>query len=534
MRLFTSLFKKQLFVLFICIGVLSACEQASVIKKTVKNAEQNIEKLAQTISPDGQNNIKPLRIDNRPWFGSQAVPIQGSKALPSYLTTDDALVITFNGPQDMQAIGRLIEAASAIRVNVPSPVYEGEASGQAGGEAAPVAIDDTKSGDFIPVGGQEVSGGRVIWTGSLDRLLDQVASFYGAEWTYTNNVITISSELTKTFMLHALANELKLTGNASTSGGSSNSNIPEISMEGTATLEIWGEVSEAIERIIGDKGQASFSPSTGSITVTARPDILKRVENYLRYQNEMRLRRVAVSVKVLSIETADTQSYDLDITGAINDALGDSLSASAAANAENGLDLSLFKGTNATGGDFVSSLEANEGIRRVNIDHSGSLVTLSDQPAPLQVARQIAYLERVTTSTEDDSVSLEPGTVDLGLFMTVLPRIVQNDKILMRLSLALTDAETPFRSFGTTGTDPITIELPEVSTTGFLQNAVISDGETLVLSGFERRENNLNDNTAPGGFLFGGSRDSTRSRELLVLIINAKILPEQPITVIGQ
>ena len=186
-------------------------------------------------------------------------------------------------------------------------------------------------------------------------------------------------------------------------------------------------------------------------------------------------------------------------------------------------------GANARG-DITAALEASEGIERASIIHSGSLVTLSDQPAPLQVARQIAYLARASSSGTD-SVSLEPGVIDVGLFMTVLPRIVEDDRILMRLSIAITDADPSFRQFGT---DDVQIELPELETTGFLQNAVVSNGETMVLAGFEKRTNSLNTDTNPFSYLLGGSHNSTRGRELLILVLNSRILPEQPITVIGQ
>ncbi len=187
---------------------------------------------------------------------------------------------------------------------------------------------------------------------------------------------------------------------------------------------------------------------------------------------------------------------------------------------------------NSVQGALSSTLTASKGIRRVSTVHSGSLVTLSDQPAPLQVSRQIAYLERISSSGGDAaSVSLEPGTIDVGLFMTVLPRIVENDRILMRLSIAITDADRNFRTFGT---GDLEIELPEVDTTGFLQNAVVSNGETMVLAGFEKTINSLDNNTNPVGLLFGGTKATNRGREVLVLLINSRILPEQPITIIGQ
>jgi len=76
--------------------------------------------------------------------------------------------------------------------------------------------------------------------------------------------------------------------------------------------------------------------------------------------------------------------------------------------------------------------------------------------------------------------------------------------------------------------------LPEVETTGFLQNAVMTSGETLVLAGFEKQQDSASDTGSPGSFLFGGTRSTVRSRELTILLLTTEILPEEPITVIGQ
>jgi type II secretory pathway component GspD/PulD (secretin) len=156
----------------------------------------------------------------------------------------------------------------------------------------------------------------------------------------------------------------------------------------------------------------------------------------------------------------------------------------------------------------------------------------------LQVGRQISYLARTSATTGDagsGSVSLEPGTVSTGLMMSILPRIVEQNRILMRISVAITDAQQPFATFGS-GTNQI--QLPEVETTGFLQNAVVTSGETMVLAGFEKELASTSETgtpiDGPIGILLGGAKDTSRSKELTVLILTSEILPEEPMTVIGQ
>lgn len=494
-----------------------SCGQMELVNNQVSKEERKIEKALKTIAP---SNIPktPLKVDDRPWYGMQAVPMSNGIPLPANMNQRDSIVLTFSQPLDMFGVTQMIQSVTGIRVVVGNNVYEDSTAGA------------LQSRTFLPTGGEEVSGGRIVWSGRLQNLLNQVADTFGAEWNYDGSMIRFASESTKTFMLHALSSEMTVTGSAGTGGA--DTNVPQLDINGTTTLEIWGEISEAIEGMIGEQGEASFSPSTGSITVTARPEVLRRVENYLRYQNQMRLRRVAVSIQVLSVRTSDNYTFGTDISSVIRGAIGDKLSLVNTSNAANGLSLTVAKNAvgNATG-NITSALTADEGIERVSIAHSGSVVTLSDQPAPLQVGRQIAYIERVSSSGDGGTASLEPGTVDVGLFMTVLPRIVEGDKILMRLSIAISDATTPFRNFET---DSLRIELPEIETTGFLQNAALNDGETLVLAGFEKSQNSGQIDGTPGGLWTGGSRTTNRGRDLTVLLINANILPEEPLTVVGQ
>lgn len=464
-------------------------------------------------------NLSPLKVDDRPWFGAKAVPISNGDMLPNELLRRDGLVLTFDRPLTFREVARLIHSVTGIRTRVGGDVETGE--------------DEIL---FLPARGEQISGGRIIWQGSLNSLLDEVADTFKSQWSYNGRAITFDTLVTRTYMLHALASDITASG--SVSGGTSDTgSLPEVSLSDSASLEVWREVEGAINTILGDNGDSSFSPSTGTITVRGAPENVDQVEQYLRIQNSMRLRRVAVSVKVLAIETSDQYNFNLDLQGIIERAVDTAL-IDADFNSTDGMSIGVLKGVdkagNAVDTDAVTALlEANEQIDRVAITHSGAIVTLSDQPAPLQVGRQVSYLERVSATTDDTggSTSIEPGTLDLGLMMTILPRIIQDDRILMRLSVAITDASQPFRSF-TSGDS--TVELPEVETTGFLQNAVLNDGETLVLAGFEKNENSYDDSGAPGGFWTGGSRSTNRSRELSVLLISAQILPEEPLTILGQ
>ena len=516
--------------------ILSACSEYEQINRKVSKDQGQVDRAFNSIMPK-QKVRTPLVVDQRPWFGSSAVPMLNGNPLPAAYQRKNALVLTFTEGVTLQRAVQMIQSVTGIRTQISQSVL--------GENAAARALADVL---FIPVDAEEVTGGRFVWQGRLTDLLDQLSDTFNADWTYDGRIIRFSNEVTRTFMLHALATQLSSDDSLESDDGGDGGTLPTLGLEGTSALDIWGEIQDAIQTIIGRTGEASFSPSTGTITVTGSPEIVRRVEQYLQRQNEMRLRRVAVAIKVLDVTVANNFNFSMDIQGTIAQILRNTPGNLVVNNAGSVLtvarnDPGSQSFNNALENDeIVSTLQLSEEIERISIVHSGAVVTLSDQPAPLQVGRQIAYLERISSTGGDTGgqVSLEPGTVNEGLTMIVLPRIVDRDRIMMRLSVAITDAQEPFATFGQGGEnggggdDALVIQLPEIATTGFLQNAVIRSGQTMVLAGFERNQNSASDNGTPGGLWTGGSRDTNRSRNLTVLLLTSEILPEDGMAIIGQ
>jgi len=510
-------------------SLLAGCSDVKEAKGNVDAAvSQTNNALAQAMP--ATHIMQPLEVDNSPYYGATARPIANGDALPSQFEQAGAVVLTFARPVTMEEFARMVQSVTGLRANV-------SASHGAGASAASSATDSGTT--FMPSDGEQVSGGRVVWQGRLSDLLNQASDVFKADWSFDGDQISFSQELTRTFMLHALAGDISLTGSVA-SGSSSTGNLPQVNISSTSGLKIWDDIKAAVDTIMGDGGTAAYSQSTGTITVTATPDVVRRVESYLNQQNAMRLRRIAIGVKVLKITLNKSSAYDTDITGIVKKAFGEAGLQLAQTTVDDvaGLAFTVKKdrasGTESTfpSDQLVASIRLTKGVSDVSVVHSGTLMTLSDQPAPLQVGNQVSYLARTsTTSGDTSSVSLEPGTFDTGLMMTVLPRIVESDKILMRVSLSISDLND-MKTFGPTDNQ---IQLPDIATTGFLQNAVLTSGETLVLAGFEKERNDHTDNGAPGVLkVLQSARDSSVERDAIVLLLTSQILPEEPMTVIGN
>ncbi|RMJ11748.1 hypothetical protein PHISP_08877, partial [Aspergillus sp. HF37] len=66
--------------------------------------------------------------------------------------------------------------------------------------------------------------------------------------------------------------------------------------------------------------------------------------------------------------------------------------------------------------------------------------------------------------------------------MHIFPRILNNRELMVQYSVRLSELQ----ALKSVGEGAALVQLPEVSTTSFEQQAVLENGQTLVLAGFER------------------------------------------------
>lgn len=534
-----SIFRRaQLCAAAVLVLTLSGClADRQAARDEVEEMSQNTYNNLDQIKPK-TDNASPLIEEDAPWFGAQTIAAQTGDMLPSKFDTDNALVLTFEQALTLEQVAGRIQAATGIRVMVD----KANAPTAGGGANPPANATDDGGPRFLPSDGMEVTGGRTVWQGKLSNLLDQLSDRFDSEWKFSGNNIRISQQVVRTFMLHALAGSTDIGGSVKTSGGSTGG-LPQQSVDSTSKLALWDEIQKSIDTIIAGKARASYSPATGTVTIAGYPSAVKAAEEYLRMQNKLRMRRIAIEARVLSVRLnkQNENNFDLDIV--LNHAFGNTpfvYSSGVATGETIGRDVSagilrqiptdLNTGQSTTQAVITKLGAVSE---KVAVEYSGSLVTLSDQPAPLQVSTKQAYVARVSGTSSDvtSSSTLEPGTIDLGLSMNILPRVIEQDRVMLRIALGITDLV----NLATFSSGGATVQLPEVDSTGFLQNAVLRSGETLVLAGFERR--NANDTQTgvghPSNWLLGGGEKFGRGREIRVLLLTANILPEDPVSIIS-
>jgi type IVB pilus formation R64 PilN family outer membrane protein len=251
--------------------------------------------------------------------------------------------------------------------------------------------------------------------------------------------------------------------------------------------------------------------------------VLERVSKFVDDQNMSLARQVVINVKVLSVDISDSDEYGINwdavyqnVNRSIGVSLGNSISPSVGAT---NMTLSVLGGGNWDGTSAMIDALSKQG--KVSQVTSASLVTLNNQPAPIQVARQTAYLASsqttIGTAGTGNTTTLQPGKITTGFSMNMIPHILDSNKLMLQYS---GDISALIRIDEVTSNGS-TIQTPQVDTRNFLQRVIMNGGETLVVTGFEQF--NLNGTTQGVGdaenLALGGQVKTNKGKSVLVVLI---------------
>lgn len=384
---------------------------------------------------------------------------------------------------------------------------------------------------------------RITYTnGNLKGLLDTAASRFGIWWKLERQQIKFYYTDTKTFSVRAVPGDSALnatvstgtsTGTSGNSGGgattqttgqASSSNSTQTQM--SSTLSVWTSMQNAIKAMLTTNGQVVSSPATGSITVTDTPDVLAKVSEYIDNQNVMLGKQVVFSVTILGVSQTDQNSYGISWDLVYSDLFRKFGIKNTFAGASGNTSLSagvISPNSNFNGTSLLISALSKQG--KVRLETTASVTAMNNQPTPIQVSKQTTYVaSSATTQTANvgSTTTITPGTVSAGFSMTVLPSVMPDGSVILQFSTDIS-ALRQIRQITSGG---VTIEAPEIDTRNFLQRVTMKSGESLIVSGFEQTDDNLQ-NSGVGtsrNYLFGGGSSPTRTKEVIVVIVTPVIV----------
>lgn len=450
--------------------------------------------------------------------------------VPVRVTQDALAMLNGYAPGSAQGSASAGATNAVATEGLPSPNLAafGTGSSPGGGGAS-----------FIPINnvGNTISG--IHWKDKpLRGLLDQVTARLGLGWKFQDNAVVIYHTDTRVFHLYAIPGVAKMSSSVKSgaeSSNNSNSTQGSFSSEGSSqstglTFEtnIIEDIQKTIENMLTPAfGRSAISPSTGTVTVTDRPEVLDRIASYLESENQRITRQVLLNVKVLAVTVNDGDSMGInwDMVYRSLDRYGIGLSSAfpGAGGGASGSVGILNPSSRWNGTELL--VDALSTIGRVSTVTAPSVTTLNLQPAPVLVGSQQSYLASVSTTDTANvgsTSTLTPGTITTGFNMTLLPYLMEGPDMLLQYSINLSSL-TRLREVESGGQK---IEIPEVANRIFSQRVRLRSGETLILSGFEQSNDDASkQGVGDSGFwLFGGSGKQSKTRDVIVILITPVVM----------
>jgi len=536
MKRFTVLASAVILMMAIVSGCVTNREVNNRFKESSKQTDVLKEQVKQQV-----REYKSITHDTGFWVSAEELEIRAVE--PEWLNDPVTLRVASARPamEMLAVVSEVIHTGISIRpdamaVIAVSSANSTAAGGDAGKEKAPperrVSID---------------------YNGSKRGLLDYLTGQLGVYWRVSGEVVEFYLLDTRIFHISTLGGKMESnasvgSGGTGASGGASGSASGGADAGGGAvsagtqdvqvkmSSEIWADLVKMVKSLASPLGKIEASESLGLISVTDAPPALERVEKVINKLNASMNTQVMVDVHVYSLELTDKDDYQIDWNAFFTTVQGGGkLAFQSAPAAQVGLStltatlLSTAPGWNQWQGTNAV-IKALSKIGKVAIVTSGTMVTMNNQPVPINLQRSVTYL----ASTQSGSIStgvatgptLTPGTVNTGFQMNVMPRVLDEKRLMLQCALNISSLQSLGTISSGTGANALTIQTPEVISRSILQRAMLRSGETLILTGFEQEQltSNKQGMGVPENILLGGENLAEKKKTSLIVMITPHIV----------
>ncbi|ANI21630.1 hypothetical protein AB870_25725 [Pandoraea faecigallinarum] len=373
----------------------------------------------------------------------------------------------------------------------------------------------------------------------------------------------------------------KMKAERGPSGGGSNAGSGGVDLSFNADanvtveseLDYWTDLVKTVNDMLSPGGRATPSVVTSSLVVTDTADVISRVAQYIDAENAVLGRQVKLRVQVYSVSLEENSAAGIDWSLVYRSASG--FAASLGGPAASGLLMARQGGLNVSkipNGRLAGStafLRALSQQGRVSTVIDTTVVTLNNQPAPVAVTENQGFVAQTKMTPGNYGgqavVTAEQSVLTTGFVMNLLPTLMDNRSVMLQVQIDMSDLKKLEKINLRTGKESasgsdagngggtqvqarvgggkagdgasVTIggkddergrgddglgvgtfmQLPLTASVQTMQRASLKSGDTLVLSGFRRKD----DSTDRDGIYHyeGGTKEArARVNEVVILI----------------
>jgi type IVB pilus formation R64 PilN family outer membrane protein len=504
---------------------------------------------------------------NKPWVSTQ--PLVSKRGLP--VSIDQDIAWRPAGSVSISEVAQYITEQTGIPVVVapdavnPGLLAAGNTQGKPSQQAQVASNPDSLAG-LMPSGlmGASPAGAfdfglsplgqltGIKFSGKVSGLLNETTSRLGLSWHFDPELrgARITYFDTRTFDVWTFGDQLEIestvksglltstgSGESSTSTSSSGATGESGSNQSTKSTYRTSLMSD-IERDVNSMlsvqppGRATLSRSTGTLTVSDRPEVLNKISAYLKTINRSITRQVLFNVKVYEVTFNDRDQTAINwsaVYKSISGNWGFGLSNTVAGISTDAISAtgSILDTSSSPWAGSKAMLQALSEQGRVAEVRAPSITTLNLQPAPIQIGNVKGYVaSSSTTSTASvgTSSSLQPATITSGFNMMLLPKLLDKENMLLMVTLNISSKPT----FQTFTSNDSSVQTPDYDTKNIAPKVLLKSGETLVLAGFDENSDNAKKSGvgSAGFFGLGGGRTRDTTHTALVVLVTPIVLTD--------
>jgi len=273
-------------------------------------------------------------------------------------------------------------------------------------------------------------------------------------------------------------------------------------------------VAESVTNFLSPIGKVTIAESSSTdnrqtqerLIVEDLPESLARIAAFI-CQVDRAPRQVLIEAHVLQVTLDDTCRCGVNLNQLIRISGADltlETTGFAAANAPQAFLATL------EGGDLGGVIEALQRTTDSKTLGSPKLLVLNEQEAEFQVGEKLGY--RNTTTTETSTLQ-RVQFLDVGVVLTVTPRITREGRILMHVA--------PKVSSGI-----VTNDLPSEKTTELHTDVILEDGQGMIIGGLIKEEDTIDQQKVPYlgdvktiGWLFRRTESKKARAEIIIALV---------------
>lgn len=530
----TKRFNKLGMAFLIATTALAGCAEQKAAQESVRGQVANDNyKVDASFSRFGDRaNVLPggVQLSDEIYVGATRERGGTAASLPARVQSPSAVTLKASRAMDLPTIAARLSEITGIQhvvslgptgTIVSAPASAGIPMVVAPGQEPPApAVNAVAPTQVV---GSEVSGRTMIpnFSGSLSRVLDEVSGVFDVEWGYEGGRVVLRDYVTRQYHVSALPTSTtgsSSIGGSGTGGGSSSS----MTADSEVALDMWADVRTALAGLAGAGSNIALSPSTGMITVTAKTGDQGRIAAYIQDINSVANQQMTIDVNVLTVTLRDQNSYGIDLNSIF---AGGSTNIEGSSNAGTSDGGSVNIGVVSGNFSLSAVVRALSSEGRVSVAQRAGTTTSNNRLTPINVVDSTSYVKGMTFQRDSNGnvISSDPDieTVDTGFQMQLLPRVMNNSEIMLQYNIRLSE----LASLTEVVSDSGSYQLPQISETAMQQQAVLSNGQTLIIAGFERnRISSTDEGVSRGAPGIGGTRDATKNRVATVIMMRPTLV----------